>query len=114
MSLPALNTVASPCSSTTRTAASALAWSSASARVLYMAAVMEFFLSTRFSVRVITPASVWTRMSLMGMLQYQKTYSLKYTIWWVVASRVPPVSQSWPVWSKKPLRNSCARAWPSR
>jgi hypothetical protein len=29
---------------------------------------MEFFLSTRLKVRVITPASVWTRMSLMGMV----------------------------------------------
>ena len=71
MSLPALKMVTSPCSNTTRTAASACAWSSASAMVAYMAAVMEFFLSTRFSVMVVTPASVWTRMSLMGNLQIQ-------------------------------------------
>ena len=63
MSLPALNTVASPWSTTTRTASSVAALVSASAMRLYMAWVMEFFLSTRLSVMVRTPASVCTRMS---------------------------------------------------
>jgi len=31
----------------------------------------------------------------------------------VLTSRRPAWFQSWAVWSKKPLRNSCARAWPS-
>ena len=31
----------------------------------YIVVVMEFFLSTRLKVMVVTPASVWTRMSLV-------------------------------------------------
>lgn len=68
MSLPALKMVGSPWISTQRTAASPSAAASASASSPYMLPVMEFFLSTRLKVRVITPASVWTRMSLMGMV----------------------------------------------
>ena len=59
MSLPALKMVSWPWNTTTRTAASPSACASASAIAPYMAEVMEFFLSTRFRVRVITPASVW-------------------------------------------------------
>ena len=66
MSLPALKIVASPWISTARTAPSCSAWASASASSPYIAPVIEFFLSRRLKVRVITPASVWTRMSLMG------------------------------------------------
>ncbi len=63
MSLPALKMATSPWNTTTRTAASWAAASSASAKVAYMAAVREFFLSTRLKVMVVTPASVWVRMS---------------------------------------------------
>ena len=65
MSLPALKMVASPWISTVRTALSCSACASASASSAYIAPVMEFFLSRRLKVMVITPASVWTRMSLM-------------------------------------------------
>ncbi|MCY1241984.1 hypothetical protein D3C87_1522740 [compost metagenome] len=65
MSLPALKIVGSPWISTQRTAASLSAVASASASAAYMLLVIEFFLSTRLKVMVITPASVWTRMSLM-------------------------------------------------
>ena len=65
MSLPALKMVASPWISTARTALSSAAFASASASSAYIALVIEFFLSSRLKVRVITPASVWTRMSLM-------------------------------------------------
>src|SRR3990167_9900951 len=67
MSLPALKVVSLPWNSTQRTAGSASAASSASASAAYIAAVMEFFLSGRLKVSVVTPASVWTRMSLMGL-----------------------------------------------
>jgi len=63
MSLPAENTVSWPWITTTRTAASSCALASASARVAYMAAVIEFLRSSRLSVMVITPASAWTRTS---------------------------------------------------
>ncbi len=63
MSLPAEKMVSWPCSSTTRTATSPAAASSASASAAYMSAVMEFLRSRRLKVRVITPASVWLRMS---------------------------------------------------
>src|SRR5688500_15540560 len=66
MSLPALKMVASPWISAARTAPSSAALASASASSAYIARVIEFFLSRRLKVRVITPASVWTRMSLMG------------------------------------------------
>ena len=66
MSLPALNTVSWPCNTTARIAGSASACASASASAPYIAAVREFFLSTRFSVRVITPASTWLRISVIG------------------------------------------------
>jgi hypothetical protein len=63
MSLPALKTATSPWNTTTRTLASACAAASASAMAAYMVVVMEFFLSTRLKVMVVTPASVCTRMS---------------------------------------------------
>jgi len=65
MSLPALNTVSWPWMSSTRTAASDCPRSMASARLAYIAEVIEFFLSRRLKVRVITPASTWVRMSVM-------------------------------------------------
>ena len=65
MSLPALKVVSLPWNTTQRTLASSSAASSASAKVAYMAAVIEFFLSGRLKVSVVTPASVWMRMSLM-------------------------------------------------
>ncbi|MCO4095225.1 MAG: hypothetical protein HEQ37_18185 [Acidovorax sp.] len=40
----------------------------ASAMAAYMSRVMEFFLSTRLKVMVVTPASVWTRMSCVATL----------------------------------------------
>jgi hypothetical protein len=48
------------------------ACASASAIAAYMATVIEFFLSTRFSVIVITPASVWVRMSVMVGVAHDK------------------------------------------
>ena len=65
MSLPALKIVASPWISTARTSLDCSAVASTSASSPYIALVIEFFLSSRLKVRVITPASVWTRMSLM-------------------------------------------------
>ncbi|MNN81577.1 hypothetical protein D3C81_1984160 [compost metagenome] len=63
MSLPALKMATSPWNTTTRVAASALAFSSASASAEYIDAVREFFLSTRLNVIVVTPCSWCTRMS---------------------------------------------------
>ena len=57
MSLPALNTASWPWNTTQRTVSSAWAASSASARLAYIADVMEFFLSGRLNVRVVMPAS---------------------------------------------------------
>ena len=57
MSLPALKMVSWPCITSTRVVVSAAAASTASASAAYMAAVMEFFLSSRLNVRVATPAS---------------------------------------------------------
>ena len=85
MSLPALKTVASPCSTTTRTASSVAAEFRASAMLLYMAWVMEFFLSTRLSVMVRTPASVCTKMS-----------------WWVVSVMCFPAEKG-----QSPARRAC-------
>jgi len=65
MSLPALNTVSWPWNTTTRTLASARACSMPSASAAYMSLVIEFFLSVRLKVRVMTPASVCKRMSDM-------------------------------------------------
>ena len=58
MSLPAEKMVSWPWITTARTALSPEAASSASAMAAYMAAVIEFFLSTRLRVMVSTPASV--------------------------------------------------------
>ena len=65
MSLPALKMATSPWNTTTRTLASCSAAARASAMAAYIVVVMEFFLSTRLKVMVVTPASVWTRMSLV-------------------------------------------------
>ena len=64
MSLPALKMVSWPWNTTARTAGSACACARASAMLVYMAAVMAFFLSTRFRVMVSTPALVSVRISL--------------------------------------------------
>ena len=66
MSLPALKIVASPWISTARTAPSCVGLAPAHRPVRRTSrSVIEFFLSRRLKVMVITPASVWTRMSLM-------------------------------------------------
>jgi len=67
ISFPALNTVSCPWKTTTRTSGLASACCKASAISAYMAEVIEFFLSIRLNVMVITPASVWVKMSLFAI-----------------------------------------------
>jgi len=65
MSLPALKMVSCPWITSTRTLASACACSSTSAMPAYMAVVKEFFLATRWMVRVVTPPTVSIKRSVM-------------------------------------------------
>jgi hypothetical protein len=65
MSLPAEKIVSCPWITTTRIVSCSAAWSRASAMLAYIADVIEFFLSIRLNVMVMTPSVTSVNMSLI-------------------------------------------------